>query len=124
MKLKLSWFVLFTLLFSSTALGDVAFVTGTPRASNPTVATASSVTCLAANRSRRMLTVQNNSGADVMISLTGATLTGIVPTLTNIGIVLTSGSSYTCPASYCTGTAVTCYQTSGGDINTISLIEG
>jgi len=122
MNFKLIFLVL--LLSCSTALADVAFITGTPTASNPTVATATSVTCLAANRSRRMLTIQNNSAADIMISLTGATLSGIVPTSTNIGLVLEPGASYTCPASYCTGTAITCYQTSGGDINTISIVEG
>ncbi len=71
-----------------------------------------------------MLTVQNNSAANVMINLAGGTLTGIVPTSTNLGIVLTPGSSYTCPASYCTIAAITCYQTSGGNINTVSITEG
>jgi hypothetical protein len=101
---------------------DVARTSAT--ATQPTVTNATSFTCAAANASRRMLTIQNNSAANIMISLTGATLTGIVPTSTNIGFVLTAGSSYTCPAQWCTSTAVTCYQTSGGSINTISVIEG
>lgn len=117
-------YLILGILITNTAYADVAFITGTPRASQPSVDTATSTTCLAANRSRRMLTVQNNSAANIMISLTGATLSGIVPSSTNIGIVLSAGSSYTCPASYCTGTAITCYQTSGGTINTISVIEG
>lgn len=124
MRFKVSWYILFILFFCSTAFGDVSFITGTPRAYNPSVADSTSVTCLAANRSRRMLTIQNNSAANIMISLTGATLSGIVPSGSNIGIVLSAGSSYTCPASYCTGTAITCYQTSGVAITSISLIEG
>lgn len=97
---------------------------GTPTATQPSVTTATSFTILAVNSARRTLTIQNNSAANILISLTGAALTGIVPTATNIGLVLTPGSSYTSPPNYITTSAITCYQTSGGTINTVSVVEG
>lgn len=89
----------------------------------PSVITATSFTCAAANTARRMVTIQNNSAANIMINLNNGTLTGIVPTSTNLGIVLTPGSSYTTPANAAPTAAITCYQTSGGTINTISVTE-
>jgi len=90
----------------------------------PTVATATSTTCLAANTSRRYFMIQNNTAANIMISLSGATLTGIVPSATNIGIVLAAGANYQSPPNYVPTGAITCYQTSGGSVNTISVMEG
>lgn len=90
----------------------------------PTVANATSVTIAAANPQRRSLFVQNNSSANIMISLEGATLTGIVPSASNIGIVLPAGASFEAEGyGICPVGAITAYQTSGASINTISVVE-
>lgn len=89
----------------------------------PSVLTANSFTCLAANTLRKGLLIQNNSAANIMINLNGETLTGIVPTSTNKGIVIAANGTYVSPASNTPTAAVTCYQTSGGTINTISVVE-
>lgn len=99
-------------------------VRATPTETTPSVATATSVQLLAANATRSYLLIQNNSAADIMVSLSGNTLTGIAPTATNKGIVLKPGASYDNPAHYVTNSAVTCYQTSGSTINTIYVLEG
>jgi hypothetical protein len=96
----------------------------TPVHTNPNVANATSVTLLAANADRRYLLVQNNSAANIALSLEGGVLTGIVPTVTNECIVLAPGASYESPSHCCPVGAITCYQTSGGSINTISVVEG
>jgi hypothetical protein len=92
----------------------------------PTIANATSVTLLAANPSRKFLLIQNNSAANIMVSLEGNTLTGIAPTSTNIGFVLTAGSSYSHEfgTDSCPQGAITVYQTSGGAINTVYAGEG
>jgi hypothetical protein len=97
---------------------------GTPTSTTPTMLTATSVTIAAANASRKYLLVQNNSAANIMVSLSAAVLTGIAPTSTNIGIVLVPGQSYETPSSYITLAAITAYQTSGGTINTVTVVEG
>lgn len=97
---------------------------GTPTITTPTFANASSVTLLAANSSRKYLLIQNNSAANIMISLSGQALTGIVPTSSNKGIVLAPGDSYESPRAYITLSAITGYQTSGGSINTVVVVEG
>lgn len=89
----------------------------------PTVTNATSFTCLASSSARRNFLIQNNSAANIMINPNNGTLTGIVPTATNLGIVLTPGSSYSSPAASTPTAAITCYQTSGGSINTISVLE-
>lgn len=90
----------------------------------PSVTTATSFTCLAANTARRYAMIQNNSAANIMINLNNGTLTGVAPTSTNLGIVLTPGSNYETPPNFSPTSAITCYQTSGGTINTISVMEG
>lgn len=90
----------------------------------PSVTNATSFTCVAANENRKFLRIQNNSAANILINLAGGTLTGIAPTSTNLGIVLAAGASYDTPAGLVPTTAVTCYQASGGTINTISILEG
>lgn len=92
----------------------------------PSVATATSVTVLSANPSRKFLLIQNNTAANIMISLSGATLTGIVPSATNIGFVLAAGADYTHEfgTDSCPQGAVTVYQTSGGTVRTIVVGEG
>ncbi len=97
---------------------------GTPVETSPTVANASSVTLLAANLARKYLLIQNNSTANIMISISGSTLTAIAPTSTNVGMVLIPTASYESPTDYMPTSAVTCYQTSGASINTISVVEG
>jgi hypothetical protein len=106
-------------------LGTTATPTqATPTTTTPTVTDSTSFTLVAANASRKYLLIQNDSAANVLVSLSGATLTGIVPTSTNKGIVLVPGSSYENPAHYCSTAAITVYQTSGGPINTITAVEG
>lgn len=89
----------------------------------PSVTTATSFQLLASNTARNGLTIQNDTAANIMINLNNGTLTGIVPTSSNVGIVLTQGSSYTTPANATPTTAITCYQTSGSTVNTISVTE-
>lgn len=96
---------------------------GTFTHTQPTIATATSSTLVASNTARRYLVVQNNSAANIMINLNNGTLTGIAPTSTNLGIVLAAGASYETPPNACPTAAVTCFQTSGGNLNTISVIE-
>lgn len=98
-------------------------VRGTFTHTQPTITTANSFACLAANTSRRGFLVENNSAANIMINVNNGTLTGIVPTSTNLGIVLTPGSSYHTPPNASPTAIVRCYQTSGGDINTVSFVE-
>lgn len=100
---------------------------GTFVTTTPTIATATSTTILAANPNRKTLIIQNNSAANIAIGLGGETLTGIVPTSTNKCYVLpsTAGSNVlilrdmSLPSN-----AITAYQTSGGNINTLVVIEG
>lgn len=89
----------------------------------PTIANAASVTIAAADPDRKYLMVQNNSGANIMISLSGAVLTGIIPTSTNIGIVLASGAKWESTGVAPTS-VITAYQTSGAPINTVSVVQG
>ncbi len=90
----------------------------------PTVTTATSFTLAASNAQRKYLRVQNNSAANILLNLNNGTLTGIVPTSTNLGIVLAAGAFFETPPNFCPTAAVTVYQASGGSINTISVIEG
>lgn len=103
--------------------GSVSGSNGAVTETTPTVATATSTTLLAANTARKYLLIQNNTAANIMISLSGKTLTGIVPTNTNIGFVIAVGASYSSDRFAPTG-AITVYQTSGGTVNTISVAEG
>lgn len=95
-----------------------------PVETTPSVTTATSFTIATANNSRNYLLIQNNSSANIMVSLSGATLTGIVPTSTNIGIVLVPGASYESAPGNCPKSAITAYQTSGATINNIVVVEG
>lgn len=91
---------------------------------NPTIANATSVTILAAEANRRGLLIQNNSAADIMVNLEGGTLTGIVPTETNDGIVLDAGASFSAEGyGICPTGAITAYQTSGASINTVTVVS-
>lgn len=99
-------------------------VNGTPVVTTPTVTTATSFQLLAANPTRKYLLIQNDSASNILVSLSGATLTDIVPSSTNIGIVLIPGASYESPAHYNSVTSITCYQTSGSTINTVVVTEG
>ena len=100
---------------------------GTLVTTTPTINTAASTTILAANPNRKLLIIQNNSAANIMVGLNGETLTGIVPSATNKGYVLpsTAGSNTLVlkDMSLPSG-AITAYQTSGGAINTVVVIEG
>jgi len=93
----------------------------------PTINTASSTTILAANPTRKLLIIQNNSAANIMIGLNGETLTGITPSATNKGYVLPSsaGANTLCLKDMILPSgAITAYQTSGATLNTVVVIEG
>jgi len=95
----------------------------TPTETTPTINNATSTTIAAANTARRKIEIQNNSAANIMISMTGATLTGIVPSATNIGKVIVPGATYESPDGCASVAAITAYQTSGGAINTVTVTE-
>lgn len=100
---------------------------GTATTTTPTINTATSTTVLAANPVRKFLLIQNNSAANIAISFTGATLTGIAPTSTNICYVLPSTADANVVQFdnlFVPSGAITVYQTSGGTINTVTVIEG
>lgn len=109
---------------TNTGSGGGGVVNGTPVETTPTIANATSVTLAAAKADRKYLLIQNNSAANIMVSLSGLVLTGIVPTSTNKGIVIQPGGNYETPPNYATVTAITVYQISGGSINTVSVVEG
>ncbi len=100
---------------------------GNPTTTTPTIATATSVTALAANGARKFLMIQNNSAANIAIGLEGQTLTGIAPTSTNKCVVLSSTAGANVlrfDNLFVPGSAITVYQTSGSSINTVTVIEG
>lgn len=99
---------------------------GNPRTTTPTIETATSKTILTANPDRKLLVIQNNSAANIAIGLEGQTLTGIAPTSTNKCYVLPSTAGANVlrfEAAFVPGGAITAYQTSGGTINTVTVIE-
>lgn len=101
--------------------------TGNTTTTTPTINTATSTTILAANPNRKFLIIQNNSAANIGISTEGATLTGIAPTSTNKCLVLSStagANTLMFDPMYVPSGAITCYQTSGAPINTVTVVEG
>lgn len=95
--------------------------------STPTIATATSTQVLPANGFRKFLLIQNNSAANIAISFSGATLTGIAPTSTNKCYVLpsTAGSNVVrFDTNFVPAGAITAYQASGASINTLVVVEG
>ena len=99
---------------------------GNTTTSTPTVASSSSVIILAANALRKCLIIQNNSGADVAIGLEGQALTGIAATATNKCYVLKNTAGLNVlkfTDGFVPAGAITAYQTSGGAINTLVVIE-
>lgn len=123
MKRTLISLALFVVLAATPAYAGTPPFSSVFAHTQPSVTTATSFTCLAANTFRKGLLVQNNSAANIMINLNGGTLTGIVPSATNKGIVVAAGVTYYSPTSNTPTGVVTCYQTSGGTINTISVVE-
>lgn len=100
---------------------------GKATVTTPTIATATSTQVLAANPFRKYLLIQNNSAAHIGIGLNGETLTGIAPTSTNKCInVPNSDTAKTIvfAGQFVPSGAITAYQTSGGTINTLVVIEG
>lgn len=100
---------------------------GNTTTTTPTIATATSTTVLSAKGSRQFLLIQNNSAANIAIGFEGQALTGIAPTSTNKCYVLpsTAGSNVVrFDANFVPAGAITVYQTSGGSINTVTVIEG
>lgn len=100
---------------------------GNTTTTTPSITTATSFEVLAANPNRKFLEIQNNSAANIGISFEGATLTGIAPTSTNKCFVLisTAGSNiWRSNDMFVPAGKITVYQTSGGTINTVTVIEG
>jgi len=98
---------------------------GVPSQTNPTITSGSSVTLLAANPGRKYLKIINNSGGPIMISLSGGTLSSVVPSNSNPGDLLApNGGGWENPAHYCPTGAITVYQSSGVSISSISVTEG
>jgi hypothetical protein len=100
---------------------------GKATVATPTVATATSVTVLAANGFRKFLMIQNNSAANIAVGLNGETLTGIAPTSTNKCVVLPSSAGSNIirfDNNFVPNGAITVYQTSGSSINTVTVVEG
>lgn len=100
---------------------------GNTTTTTPTINTATSTTIVAANGFRKCLIIQNNSAADIAIGLEGQTLTGITPTSTNKCYVLKSTAGLNIlrfTEGFVPAGAITAYQTSGGAINTLVVIEG
>lgn len=97
---------------------------GVPATTTPMVASATSTPILAANGARRYLLVQNGTAGAAMISLSGAILSGVVPTATNAGIALPPGGSYESSPGFVPIGAVTAYQASGAATNAIVVVEG
>jgi hypothetical protein len=100
---------------------------GKATTTTPTIATATSTQILAANPFRKFLMIQNASAAHVGIGLDGQTLTGIAPTSTNICLNLTNndnGNRLIFTNGFVPNGAITAYQTSGGTINTVVVVEG
>jgi len=90
---------------------------------NPSIANASSVTLLASNAARRFLAIQNNSAANICVSLVSGTFTGIVPSNTNPCIVIAAGATFSTPPNSAPTSTITVYQTSGGAITSVSVVE-
>lgn len=100
---------------------------GNTTTTTPTISTATSTTIATAKPFRNFLMIQNNSAANIAINLEGATLTGITPTATNKCYVLSSsaGNNFVrFDAGFVPAGAITAYQTSGGTINTLVVMEG
>ena len=101
--------------------------TGTPNATNPTVASGASVTLLAANANRKYLSVFNNHPtANLAVSWSGASLTSATPGLSNpCDIIPPGGGGRSFPdGGYLPTSAITGYQSSGASTNLISVNEG
>jgi len=100
---------------------------GKATTTTPTIATATSTKVLDANPFRKLLIIQNASGAHVGVGLNGQTLTGIAPTSTNICLNLTNndnGNRLVFVDGFVPNGEITIYQTSGSPINTVVIVEG
>jgi hypothetical protein len=100
---------------------------GNVTTTTPTIATATSTQVLAANGARNFLMIQNNSAANIAVSFSGATLTGIAPTSTNQCVVLPSAAGSNIVRfdnNFVPAGPVTVYQASGASINTVTVVEG
>lgn len=101
-------------------------VAGNAVTTTPTIANTTSVQVLARNDFRSFLMIQNNSAANIAVSLSGATLTGIAPTSTNPCIVIPSTAGNNIlrfDAGFVPSGPITVYQSSGGAINTVTVVE-
>lgn len=120
---KISLYVLLFLSVTGVVLAAPPF-TAQIIETTPTMANATSVTMVVPKEARKYLLIQNNSAANICCSLSGNVLTGIAPTATNKCFVITAGGSIESNSIFVTSTSVTCYQASGGTINTVTVGEG
>lgn len=97
---------------------------GTLTETTPTLLNTTSTTLVAANTNRKFLMIQNDGATNLAVSMSGAAITGVVPTSTNIVMVLVPGASVSYENSFIPTGAVTGYQASGGTINTVYVAEG
>lgn len=100
---------------------------GTATTTTPTILTATSTQVLAANPFRKYLLIQNSSAAHIGVGLNGETLTGIAPTSTNKCINLPNADAaktLVFTGMWVPSGPITVYQTSGGTINTVVVVEG
>lgn len=98
--------------------------TGNTTTSTPTIPTATSTTLVPANGFRKFLLIQNYSGASIGLNYEGQTLSGVTPTSTNKCHVLVNTGTIRFDYNFVPTGAITVYQTSGGSINTVTVIEG
>lgn len=96
---------------------------GTPNHSAPTVATATSVTLVAANPVRKFLFIQNRTAADIAVNLSGTAITSLTPSALNPIIILPTNTSFQFDGNFVPTSAITVYQTSGGSVNTIIVVS-
>ncbi len=116
--------ILVALLINVDAASAAIPFTVPVRTSTPSLATSTSVTVSPTNLVRKYLVIQNNSLANICCSISGGVLTGVTPTATNKCIVISPGGYFENNSNVIPQDAVTCYQTSGGTINTVVILEG
>lgn len=90
----------------------------------PNVPDSASTTILAANPYRRYLSITNIGSNTFAISLDGATITSVTPSTANPVVPFGSGAQYANYFEFVPTGAITAYQTSGGALEELLVIEG
>jgi hypothetical protein len=87
---------------------------------NPTVANATSTQILAAGN-YKFIEIQNQTPFHIVISLSGATITGLTGSASNSIIDIPPGLEWHTPPNWSPSGAITCYQASGASTNQIHV---